>query len=212
MKKMMRLFMVLTVMCFTTSGFAQTIRDVFNSETPLFYLGIDFTKVRIIDDASQDEIAIRDKQFGAINELIVNEPKKFDIAGAFKRSQIDHDLGPVAARNRKTNAGEILSTNSADFARLKDADITSLVKGFDFGKTKGTGILFVPEAMAKSKKMASIWVVLIDIKTKKILLNERLEVKMPGGLSWRNYYSSAIKSLIDNIDDKKYKEWKQKYS
>ena len=37
----------------TTSLFAQTIKDVFNnSESPLFYLGIDFTKAKLIDDAT----------------------------------------------------------------------------------------------------------------------------------------------------------------
>jgi len=35
--------------------------------------------------------------------------------------------------NLGADAGKIKSTNTSDFHRLKESDITSLVKGFDFG-------------------------------------------------------------------------------
>ncbi|RYG02772.1 MAG: hypothetical protein EOO02_09835 [Chitinophagaceae bacterium] len=212
MKHAMRSFMLLTLMSFTMAGSAQKLSEVFNSESKLFYLGIDFTKARLIDDAGANEIDIRDKQFGGINDLIVNEPKKYDLAKAFHRSEIDHDLGPVAERNSRVNAADIKSTSSADFERLKEADIASIVKSFNYGKASGTGILFVMEGMSKSKKAASIWVVLIDIKSKKLLMTERVEAKVAGGFSWRNYWASSVRTLIDSIEKSKFKEWKKKYS
>ncbi|HZG24648.1 MAG TPA: hypothetical protein VEZ17_08720, partial [Chitinophagaceae bacterium] len=43
---------------------AQTVKDVFNdSETPIFYLGIDFTKAKLIDDAGANAFDIRDRQY-----------------------------------------------------------------------------------------------------------------------------------------------------
>src|ERR1700712_2363463 len=112
------------LLCGTSQAiFAQTIKDVFNSsETPIFYLGIDFTKAKLIDDAGANEIDIRDRQYTGINDVVVNEPKKYDLKGAFHKSNIDHDLGLVAKRNEKANAEEIKSTNTSDFHRLKDAD------------------------------------------------------------------------------------------
>ena len=194
------------------SGFSQTAKEFFSSsETPVMYLGIDFTKARLIDDANANAIDIRDRQFDGINDLIVNEPKKYDLKGAFHKSIVDHDLGPVAKRNEKVNAEEIKSTNTSDFRRLKEADITTLVKGFNFEDKKGVGILFVMEAMSKSEKAASIWVTLIDIKSKKVLMTERIEAKSSMAFGFRNSWASTIKNLLETIEKKKYNEWKSKY-
>jgi hypothetical protein len=207
-----RLLFVLFIACFAQPSFAQTAKDVFNSsETPVFYLGIDFTKARLIDDATANEMDIRDRQFAGINDLVVTEAKKYDLAGAFHKSNIDHDLGLVAKRNEKVNAEQIKSTNTSDFHRLKEEDINTLVKGFDFADKKGVGLLFVVEAMSKSEKGAAIWVTLIDMKAKKVLMTERIESKTSMAFGFRNYWASSIRNLIETIEKKKYKEWKGKY-
>ncbi len=190
---------------------AQSLKDVFNSsETPVFYLGVDFTMARLID-APEIASDIRDRHYPGINDLIVNEPKKYDLAGAFHKSNIEHDLGPVAKRNAKINTEEIKATNSADYSRLKEEDISKLVKGFDFVGKKGVGLLFVVEGMSKAKKGASIWVTLIDMAAKKVLMTERMEGKTAMGFGFRNYWANPLKDVIKDIEDKKYKEWKAKY-
>jgi hypothetical protein len=191
---------------------AQTLKDFFNSsETPTMYLGIDFTKAKLIDDATANQMDIRDRLYASINDLVVNEAKKFDLNKAFHKSNVDHDLGLVAKRNIKVDAEQIKSTNTSDFHRLKEEDISTLVKGFDFADKKGVGILFVMEAMSKSAKAAAIWATLIDIKSKKVLLTERIESKVGMAIGFRNYWASSIKNLLDQIEDKKYNEWKSKY-
>lgn len=207
------LFFLSLFFCGTTlPGFAQTIKDVFNnSETPIFYLGIDFTKARLIDDATANEMDIRDRQFTGINDVVVNEAKKYDLKGAFHKSDIDHDLGLVAKRNEKANAEQIKSTNTSDFHRFKADDITALVKGFDFAGKTGVGLLFVVEAMSKSEKAAAIWVTLVDMKSKKVLMTERIESKVSMAFGFRNYWASSIRNLIETIEKKKYSEWKSKY-
>ena len=194
------------------SAGAQTLKEILNSsETPLLYLGIDFTQARLIDDATADVAAIRDRHYPAINDLVVNEPKKFDLAGAFHKTTIEHDLGLVAKRNAKINTEEIVSTNSADYNRLKEEDITKLVKGFDFAGKKGAGLLFIVEGMSKGKKGASIWVTLIDMATKKVLMTERMEGKTGMSIGFRNYWANPMNDLIKSIEKKKFKEWQTKY-
>ncbi len=191
---------------------AQTAKDVFtSSETPILYLGIDFTKARLIDDANANEIDIRDRLFTEINQVIVNEPKKYDLKGAFHRSMIDHDLGLVQKRNEKTNAAEIKSTNTADYHRFKESDIISLVRGFNFADKKGVGLLFVVEAMSKSEKSAAVWVTFVDMKSKKVLMTERVEGKVGMAFGFRNYWATPFKNIIDSIEKRKYSEWRSKY-
>ncbi|MEO5682584.1 MAG: hypothetical protein ABIQ88_08075 [Chitinophagaceae bacterium] len=196
----------------TQSAFSQTLKEFFSSsETPSLYLGIDFTKAKLIDDATANQMDIRDRLYAGMNDVIVNEAKKFDLNKAFRKSNIDHDLGLVAKRNIKIDAEQIKSTNTSDFHRLKEEDITALVKGFDFADKKGVGILFVMEAMSKSAKAAAIWVTLVDMKSKKVLLTERTENKMGMAIGFRNMWVSTVKNLLESIEKKKYDEWKSKY-
>jgi len=195
----------------TASG--QTLKDFFNvDQTSALYLGVDFTKAKLIDDLTANESDIVARQYNGINELVIAEPKKFDLNAAFHKTSIDHDLGFVSKKNEKADASKVKSTNSADFHHLKEADISDLVKGYDFGDKKGIGILFVMEAMSKSAKTAAIWVTFIDMKAKKVLYTERLEEKVGMAIGFRNYWGNSIKKLLDEIEGDKYKDWKKKFS
>jgi hypothetical protein len=197
----------------STQSFSQTLKDVFSSsESPLLYLGVDFTKAKLINYPDPKVMDIRDRIYTSINELTVNEPKKFDFAGAFHKSTINSDLSAVKARNEKMNAEDIVSNNAADFNRLQESDISAVVKALNISGKDGVGLLFVMEAMRKEDKKgdAAMWVTLVDMKTKKVLLTERIEAKATG-IGFRNYWASTIKEVIDEIDKKKYKEWKKKF-
>ena len=213
MKQVLKFTAFIALLFFSgTATFSQTAKDVFtNSETPILFLGVDFTKTKVIDELTASEFDLRDKVYPSVNEVIIGEPKKYDLKGAFHKSFIDHDLAAVIAKNSKINAEDIKSTNTADFHKLQASDIESVVKGYDFGDKKGVGLLFVTEALSKSEKAVAVWVTLIDMKTKKVLMTERMQGKV-GGFGLRNYMAAGIKNVIDDIEKKKYNEWKAKYS
>jgi hypothetical protein len=211
-QKLSWLFATLLFLGSSAISKAQTLKEVFNnSESPLTYLGIDFSNSRLLDVGNAEDI--RNRLYGSINELVVVEPKKFDLNGAFRKSNITHDFSAVNKNNAKANLNEIISTNSADFNRFKETDIAAMVKALDLSGKVGIGLVFIMEAMRKVDKKgdAAIWVTLIDMKTKKVLMTERLESKAAGGFGFRNYWASTIKDLIDDIDKKKYNEWRIKY-
>jgi hypothetical protein len=211
--KAIRLFFVLFFCSSLQSLSAQTLKDVFtSSETSILYLGIDYTQARLINATTGTGIQVRDF-FPLINELVINEPKKYDLQGAFNKSLINNSLGLVKKRNEKMNAEDIISTESSDYNRLKEEDISNLVKGIDFEKKKGLGLLFVVEAMRKvdKKGTSSIWVTIVDMGAGKMLMTERMEGETGGGFGFRNYWASTIFNVIETINKKKYKEWKRKY-
>ena len=190
--------------------FAQTAKDVFgNSETQILYLGIDFTKAKIIGEHA-NEFDIRGKYYPGVNDVIISEPKKYELKSAFHKSFIDHDLGEVNVRNSKINAEDIISTNTADFHRLQSSDIEALVRGFDFGDKKGVGLLLVAEAFSKSEKSTAVWVTLVDMKNRRVLMTERMQAK-GGGFGLRNTIAASIKSIIDEIEKTKYQQWKERF-
>ena len=190
---------------------AQTIKEFFNNpETPLLYLGIDYTLARVINDKTTTAIDIRDRYFPGINELIIKEPEKYDFARAFRKKTMPNDLSLVTKRNATIHPDSILSNRLADFRRLKKEDIDKLVEGFDFENKKGLGLLIVVEGMNKTETAASLWMTIVDMGTNKVLMTDRIEA-MALGMSFRNYWASPFYHTVEFIKKRKYEIWKNKY-
>ncbi len=198
-----------------TAVSAQSIKDFFNDKgIALTYLGIDYYKNRLINDPGGNPSDIKGRLYAAMNEVVVNEmPKNYDIAGAFNRgSFVNSDIAAVTARNEKVEAKDISSANDADFSRLTEADISAEIKALSIKDKDGIGLVFVMEGMKKEEKKSygSVWVVLVDMKSKKVLMTERMEQEA-AGFGFRNFWVSIIKKSLVEIEKKKYKVWKSKY-
>lgn len=187
---------------------AQNIKAILaDKESSITYYGIDFTKATLIGDANANPDDIISRQFAGLNDLMVNESDKYNIAGALRRSDIPSNLSIVAARNEKANRDKLLSSDTEDYNKLQETDINSVIKNFNAPGKSGTGLLFIVDGMNKTRKKLSAWVTFFDIKTRKVLLTERIEGALGSGFSFRNYWATGFKKIIDNIKDKKYKEW-----
>lgn len=214
MKRLLKSKWLVAVFIFlggSAASSAQSLKDVFNnSESPLVYLGIDFSQARLLDVGNASDI--RGRLYGSINNLVIDEPKKYDLRGVFRKSNMPNDISAALKSSEKANLNDIISTNSSDFSRLKESDIAAIVKQLDISGKDGVGVLFVMEAMRKVDKKgdAAIWVTFIDMKSKKVLMTERMVSEAKGGFGFRNYWASTIKELLDDIDKKKYKEWRNK--
>lgn len=205
----LQLLSLLMVLTMGVAVKAQTLSDVLNNtETPIFYYGIDFTKARLIGDPNANPRDIVERQFAGINALIVNEYKKYDVAKAFRRTELASDLSFTDKRNEKADPDKLISTNSGDFDRLTEKDVQTLISGFNGGSKTGTGLIFVVDGMSKSKKAISVWVTLFDIKTRKVLMTKRMEGALGSGFSFRNYWATGFKKIIDQIEKSEYKKWK----
>lgn len=209
----------------STASFSQTLKDFFsNSSTTLTYLGIDYTKNKLINDPGGNATDIKGRLYNSMNEVVVNEMgKNYNIAGAFDRSSgVNTDISAVTERNDKINASEIMSSNTGDFTRLTESDIAGCVKALNLKGKEGVGLVFIMEGMKKGEKIqegkktkqeesyGAVWVTLIDMKTKKVLMTERMEEEA-AGFGFRNFWVSIIKKSIVEIDKKAYKSWKNKY-
>ena len=171
------------------------------------YLGIDFTLTRLINDNGSNPHVIVTQQFDGINFLIVKENKKYDIQKAYQCTTWIVDLKSVEVRNLKVNPDSLMSSNDADLTRLTASDIDRLVADFDYGKHTGYGVLLIVEGLDKTKKMATIWFTLINMDAKKVLTTERVEGKLGSGFGFRNYWASAIKNAIGNVESKNFRQW-----
>jgi hypothetical protein len=218
MKQTQKLSWLLAIVLLLNAGtqsFAQTIKDFFNNTaTPLTYLGIDYYKNRLINDPGSNPTDIQSRIYGAMNDVVINEmDKNYKINKAFDRSSaVNSDISAVTTRNGKINSKDINSSNTADFNRLTESDINAEVKALGLKSGDGVGLVFIMEGMKKEEKKSfgAVWVTLVDMKTKKVIMTERLEQEA-AGIGFRNFWVSIIKKSIIEIDKKKYKAWKSQY-
>ena len=188
------------------AAIAQKAKDIFNPAIPLTYFGVDFSEVRVMGEPATKASDLPNL-FKGINSQVLNEAKKYDLPGTFHRSTVATNISAVQAKCATLNTAAIKSDNVNDINRLKKEDVYKIVKGYDFGNNKGTGVLFIMVGMSKPAKEASMYVTFFDIASKKVLLTEQLTGK-GGGFGFRNYWLTSLLNVIEKIEKTKYNEWK----
>lgn len=207
-------YCTLTFLLCSVSGRSQTLSaaSFFQNDTvSALYLGIDFTKARLINDENSKVDIIQGRQFNGINDLMIKESKKYNFQGAYRRKNWTVDISEVEKRNQFADPDSLKSSNDSDLHWMKKPDAERLVSGFNFGDHKGYGILLVVEGMDKPKRIMTVWYTLIDMEQKKVLFSYLLQGGVLGGFGFRNYWASAINSTIIYIDNKCYAEWKERF-
>ncbi|NMM47874.1 hypothetical protein [Marinigracilibium pacificum] len=212
---MKNLLTITTFLLFSSFYILSQTPDLFNENTTITWLGMDFSHLKITGDFSQftgngtvDEKEIKDKYFPGWNDLFVNEPNKYDIKGMLDKNNISYDINMINEINLMTDISQMRSYNIPGYT---SEDIQSFVKQYDLSKVEkkdGIGIVFIAETFNKVNKIAYFHFVALDLKTGNIILQDRLSGS-PQGFGIRNYWAGAFYKVIKNIDKKKYKSWEE---
>ena len=211
MKKLLALIPVL----FLNAGFAQKAENLFGGDSKIYWLGVDFSHVKLIGDFSQfggagEKSAAQVKRiyFPAWNMLILDEREKYDVARMIRKDRVIYDIDMVMLVNATTPVDELESYNEASYS--KD-DIKKFVKGYKSEKQDGIGILFLAESLNKARTEAWFHFVAINLSNNEVLVHDRIRGE-PGGIGLRNYWAGAIHEVIKEIEKTRYKDWKSEYA
>jgi hypothetical protein len=205
--KMTFLFLLLFLLCDNLN--AQYIAaDVFKEETPITYLGIDFSNAKCFGEgATFDASELANK----INNLIINEFDKYNVSKALKQPNLIINNSITDRLNKKINENTFFTNNSSDLNLIDEAKIQDIINGYEFENYgKGIGFIFIVDNLNKSKLEEVVWATFIDINTKKVLFTEKMKAE-PKGFGLRNYWSNPFEKIIDEIKKSDLKKWKTKY-
>ena len=202
-------FLLLTFLLSTTlSVTAQSKKDFFASpDKKATWLGLDFTDLKIFGDTEADVQAIKDQYFVSINDLVLTEPDKYDVAKAFRRTKLVYDLTEVTRLNAQVDSNKLIVLNSEEVMKVTPERVQELVSAYQLTETTGYGIVFIMEAFNKSKKVATMYVTVIDMASKKVLLTKRMEGKA-SGFGYRNYWARTVYEVLNTINSSAYNKWK----
>ncbi len=213
MRKRITFLLITYVSFFTGNGFAQSSqKDVFSSNTPVTWLGVDFSEMKFIGPASgwggestKSPSEMRDTYYYTWNEVIEREAKNFKIEEAIGRSEIDWATDVTKKVNEKANKKEIFSESMSDYQTLTEADVAKMVKQYEFKGKTGIGFTLIAEGMNKNLTEGSYWATFIDMKSKKVLFTKRV-TGTAGGFGFRNYWLGSIKNAFKKMK-KEFKNW-----
>ena len=195
---------------------AQTASDLFKSDgVKVTWLGVDYSHAKLIGDFSdfgssgdKSTVQIRDQYFARWNNLILAEPKKYDIAGMLNKSDVVNDIGMISKLNLKADVENMEADDNPDYTL---EDIKKFIAEYNTEGKDGIGVVFVAESMNKNAVEAYYHFVAINMKTKELLLHERLR-GAPMGFGLRNYWAGSIYAVIKDIKKSYYKKWKKEYA
>lgn len=196
------------------SCFAQnTVKEVFSSNTMVWY-GLNFSEAKMIGQFDQAMGAgpatasdLKNKWIPGWNNLIQTEQKNYKLKEAFKKDEIFYDIASTEKQNFSINTSELMSFNGFNFKDPQKtvSSIISKLKGGE--KADGIGVTFIVESFNKTTDEASIYVAVFDIKTKNILILEKM-IGKPMGIGLRNFWAGAVKHIIKQITTEYYNKWK----
>lgn len=159
----------------------------------------------------KDPLVIKEVYFKSINDVIVTEIKKFNLSKFFRKSSVTVNLDVVKKNNEKIIVDELVTTDIKYNKFIDQSMAEELIKNYDCGSDIGLGLVFVMENFNKSETTASMLVTFFDIKTKKILLMERM-VGKAGGFGFRNYWVNTVYKVLKQIDGDYYDKWKEEHN
>ena len=191
---------------------AQDSKAIFTTNEIVWY-GLDFTKAKFVGGFDQVGGAgaatgsdMKSKWIPSWNALIINEQPKYDLKKTFRKDNVYYDVTSLNELNSKIDVDAIMTPNPG---KIEKSEIDGMVKKYTGEKKEGVGLSFVVENFNKGSQMANVYVTFFDIASKKILLCEKVSGKAMG-IGMRNYWAGAIKAILKQIDEKEYKNWKNK--
>ncbi len=192
---------------------AQDVNAIFQKATPITWLGLDFTGAKLIGDPEKfnDDAAVK-QLMESINTLMVTEAAKFSISKAFDKTSVENALQIADKQNKKLKPESLRTDSPFDKAPVMTLkDVEAIVKKYDFEGKDGIGLLFNVESFNKTTQMGSYMITFVNMKTKTVLLTERMEAKAVG-FGLRNYWAGSVYNVLKEIGRSEYKAWAKKYA
>lgn len=192
---------------------AQTFGEFLKKpELPVTFMGVDFSNARYYGPTLTVDPKEMKEQFTKINDLLVREASKYDIAKALHRTnQVGYATNIAESVNQKIDPGTIvMPPDAAKRTAFSPQTVEDFISHYTYpADGSGIGVVFVVEDILKNKEEEIFWATFVDLATKKMLYTE----KMAGsgyGFGFRNHWAHPLNSGIKTMKAN-YGRWKKRF-
>ena len=195
----------------TLPVFSQDKSDVFNPSTDITWLGLDFSGAKFIGDRERlgSESDIR-HLIDAINELMITEADKYNVAAAIQRKTVDNEIEVTNEHNAELDVLAMISTDGKDHIHLNRSQVEEIISSYDFKGKSGIGLIFNVESFNKLLEEGSFWITFVNMVSKEVLFTERLTAP-PAGFGMRNFWAGSVNGILAKIKKKEFENWRKKH-
>ena len=183
------------------------------SANSLVFFGVDYSHVKLIGDhgnvsgSSMSLDFIRDTYFNSINEVVMNEQKKFNFEKATGGKKVSYDFTSVLAANKSADTKDMKAITATKPLDLNI--VAEMVKGYSSSAAKGSvGMVLIADQMNKFEEAAYFYVTFFDTDSKKLFFTAYVKGKA-GGFGYRNYWAGAIASVVKDMTKSDWEYWKK---
>ncbi len=186
-----------------TSLSAQNKADVFDPNVPITWLGLDYSLTQFVgvhDATSTHTITneeFRDRYTLELNQLMIDQSKKFDFAKATHRVIVKNAPDVTGDANKALNKFFFIKDPNGYIPITKYTIITT-VKNYDFKNNLGIGLIFFTDEMNKNTALSSVWVTFVDMQSKTVLFTKFMTGKA-NGFGFRNYWANPYYHIIKDM-------------
>lgn len=207
LRKILLLFTVALVSVRLSAQKEYSTQDVFKEKNIVWY-GLDFTHCKFIGPLTvygKEPSYIVSNFFKDWNIIPAKEQNKYDLKDVFDKEYVYYDIENMIEKNSRYNSDSLVSRNST--YRLNMADIPAMVSSYSGVAKEGIGVAYIVESFNNYTNMASFFVVVFDITTKKILFEENI-TGMGRGVNMKNFWAGAFFEALEK-NHKIYRKWRK---
>ncbi len=152
------------------------------------WMGLDFTHAKLINrTAFTNSRAIKDSYLAMWNNIIFNEPKKFDISKYFGVEHVKFDISVVTDRNSQIDHQSLV----VDYADklLQQDEIKEIIA--QYPKADGIGLLLLVESFDKNTTTGTYWACFFNRASSEVLSAQKIHGRA-SGFGIRNYWANSL--------------------
>ncbi len=190
----------LLLLLYTTEIFGQySLKDIASHSCNLTWLGVDFTQAKFIGKegfvSSETSMLVLINEW---NDIIVKEPKKYDLLRFFHTSTLKIDDRPVYLRNSIIDTSKLVIDNPHTIENKHIQVVVDELVGLD-NPDGGIGIVLIVESFSKLEHIGRGYLIFFDPSTKSIIYSKKLEAA-PSGSGLRNYWANSIYGMLEQSE------------
>lgn len=212
---MRNLSVLLFIFISVFSSKAQTVKDLFGAtKYRVTWLGIDYSHLKIVGPIEEfgGQVPVTGEElqtlwFPAWNQLMIDEKEKYNLYKMLYRPNITYDLKMLKFLNAAANM-DSLEVKKTPF--YTEEQIRNFVAAYPLEGAFGFGAFFVAESMNKVKDEAFYHIVIINMATKEVLVQARVQGSAVG-FGIRNFWAGSYYDAIGKIEKNIYPTWDLKY-
>lgn len=176
-------------------------------------MGIDFSNTRYYGPSFTVDQREMKGLFTKIDELLVAESGKYDIASALHRKGgTKYAIHIAESVNQQIDSSAIVMPSGVPpRPAFKVQTIIDQVTRYTYpaGST-GIGLVFVAEEIDKLQEQTVFWVAFVDLSTKKMLYTEKM-AGSGSGIGFRNHWAHSFNDGIKTMKSH-YGQWKKRFA